>query len=92
MTVKYEKRNHVATITIDNPDKGNILDRQTSADIAAAWQHVWDDGDVRAIILTGTGDRHFCAGHNLATRPDITPEERERSARREHLLGAGRHG
>ena len=69
---QYEKRTHVATITIDNPGKGNILDRQTSADIAAAWQEVWDDADVRAVILTGTGDRHFCAGHNLATRPDIT--------------------
>ena len=87
MTVKYEKRAHVATITIDNPDKGNILDRQTSADIAAAWQQVWDDGEVRAVILTGTGDRHFCAGHNLATRPDITAEERER-VRAENIFWA----
>jgi enoyl-CoA hydratase/E-phenylitaconyl-CoA hydratase/naphthyl-2-hydroxymethylsuccinyl-CoA hydratase len=29
-------------------------------------------------ILTGVGERHFCAGHNLAPRPDITEEERER--------------
>jgi enoyl-CoA hydratase/carnithine racemase len=40
---------------------------------------VWDDRDVRAVILTGTGQRHFCAGHNLATRPDITVDERERA-------------
>jgi enoyl-CoA hydratase/carnithine racemase len=31
------------------------------------------------VILTGTGQRHFCAGHNLATRPDITVEERDRA-------------
>ena len=55
MTIKYEKKAYVAYITIDNPDKGNILDRQTSADIALAWQQAWDDGDVRAIVLTGAG-------------------------------------
>lgn len=78
MGVLYEKKQHIAYITINNPDKANILDRQTSAEIAEVWKEVWDDWDVRVGILTGTGDRYFCAGHNLATRPDITPEEQER--------------
>ena len=38
---------------------------------------MWEDRDVRCAILTGAGDRHFCGGHNLAKRPDITEEERE---------------
>lgn len=78
MAVQYEKRGAIAYVTIDNPQKANILDRQTSAEIAEVWKDVWEDWDVRAAILTGKGDRHFCAGHNLATRPDITAEERER--------------
>ena len=78
MAVQYEKRGNIAYVTIDNPQKANILDRPTSDEIAEVWKEIWDDWDVRVTILTGKGDRHFCAGHNLATRPDITPEERER--------------
>ncbi|MCH8062043.1 MAG: enoyl-CoA hydratase/isomerase family protein [Chloroflexi bacterium] len=78
MGVLYEKKGHIAYITIDNPEKANILDRPTSDELSEIWKEVWDDFDIRVAILTGTGDRHFCAGHNLATRPDITVEERER--------------
>ena len=78
MGVLYEKKGNIAYITINNIEKANILDRATSDEIAEAWKNVWDDRDVRVVILTGVGDRHFCAGHNLETRPDITAEERER--------------
>lgn len=78
MAVHYEKRENIAYITIDNPQKANILDRPTSDAIAEVWKEVWEDWDVRAVILTGSGDRYFCAGHNLAAPPGITPEERER--------------
>jgi enoyl-CoA hydratase/carnithine racemase len=77
--ILYEKRDKIATITLNNPEKANILDHETSHEISEAWKEVWDDRDVRAVILTGTGQRHFCAGHNLATRPDITVEERDRA-------------
>lgn len=76
--ILYEKRHKVAYVTINNPDKANILDRETSDAISEVWQEVWEDRQVRVVILTGTGERHFCAGHNLATRPDVTVEERER--------------
>lgn len=78
MAVDYLKRDGIGYVTINNPSKANILDRQTSNDISEIWNDVWEDRDVRTVILTGTGDRHFCAGHNLDSRPDITPEERER--------------
>jgi enoyl-CoA hydratase/carnithine racemase len=78
MGITYEKSNHIAYITISNPDKANILDRETSNEISEAWKDVWEDADVRVAILTGSGDRHFCAGHDLAPRPDVTEEERLR--------------
>ena len=78
MGVIYDKRDHIGYITINNPEKANILDRETSNQLREVWTDVWEDRDVRVVILTGAGDRHFCAGHNLATRPDITNEERER--------------
>jgi enoyl-CoA hydratase/carnithine racemase len=78
MGVLYEKKNGIAYITINNPEKANILDKATSDELTEVWKEIYDDWEVRVAILTGAGDRHFCAGHNLAVRPDITPEERER--------------
>ena len=78
MGVLYEKKNGIAYITINNPEKANILDKGTSDELTEVWKEIYDDWEVRVAILTGAGDRHFCAGHNLAVRPDITPEERER--------------
>ena len=78
MGVIYEKRGAVGFVTIDNPEKANILDRDTSNRLADVWKEVWEDWDVRVAIITGTGERHFCAGHNLAPRPGVTDEERER--------------
>lgn len=77
MPIDYEKRNGVAYITLNNPGKANIMDKQTSDDISAAWIDVWEDRDIRCAILTGAGDTHFCGGHNLAPRPGVTDEDRE---------------
>ncbi len=77
MAIDYQKRDGVAYITLNNPDKANILDKKTSDEISAAWIDLWEDRRVRCAILTGAGERHFCGGHNLAPRPGVTEEERE---------------
>jgi enoyl-CoA hydratase/carnithine racemase len=77
MGIKYETRDQVAYITIANPDRANVLDKATSDELAQAFIDVWEDRDVRVAILTGEGERHFCAGHNLAPRPDLTSDEVE---------------
>ena len=77
MPLIYEKRDGVAYITLDNPAKANILDKKMSDDISAAWIDLWEDRHIRCAILTGAGNKHFCGGHNLAPRKDVTAEERE---------------
>ncbi len=77
MPLDYAKRDGVAYITLNNPSKANILDKKMSDDISAAWIDLWEDRHIRCAILTGTGDKHFCGGHNLAPRHDVTEEERE---------------
>ena len=77
MGIKYEIREHIAYITIANPDRANVLDKATSDELSEAFINVWEDRDVRVAIITGEGDRHFCAGHNLTPRPDLTAEEIE---------------
>lgn len=77
MPLDYEKRDGVAYITMNNPAKANILDKTMSDDISDAWTDIWEDRAIRCVIVTGAGDRHFCAGHNLAARPDLTAEDKE---------------
>ncbi len=77
MAIDFEKRDGVAYITLNNPEKANILDKATSDAISEAWIELWEDRDIRCAILTGKGDRHFCGGHNLSPRPEMTEEERE---------------
>ena len=78
MAIDYEKRDGVAYITLNNPEKANILDKPTSDALSEAWIDLWEDRDIRCAILTGKGERHFCGGHNLAPRPDLSEDERER--------------
>jgi enoyl-CoA hydratase/carnithine racemase len=77
LAIDYVKRDGVAYITLNNPSKANILDKKTSDAISDAWIDLWEDRHIRCAILTGAGDRHFCGGHNLQPRPDLTQEDRE---------------
>src|SRR5205809_2891785 len=77
MPIQYEKRDGVAYITLNNPAKANIFDKPTADAISEAWIDLWEDRAIRCAILTGKGDTHFCGGHNLARRKNITQEERE---------------
>lgn len=77
MGIDYAVNGHIATITINNPERANVLDHATSAELTEAWRQVWEDRNVRAAIITGTGERHFCAGHDLTPRPGVSAEETE---------------
>jgi enoyl-CoA hydratase/carnithine racemase len=53
------------------------MDQETSDQLDQAYREIWDDSDMRVTILTGEGDKYFCAGHNLTPNPDVTADERE---------------
>ncbi len=77
MAIDYEVRDHIGYITLNMPEKANILDRDTSDQITQVWKDAWTDRDVRVVIITGAGKRHFCAGHNLQVPEGVTAEDRE---------------
>ena len=60
-------RPHVALVTIDRPEKANSLDPPTIRELAAAWREIADDAEIRVAILTGAGNRIFCAGMDMTT-------------------------
>jgi E-phenylitaconyl-CoA hydratase len=63
--VSYEKRGHVAVITLNRPERMNALGRELGAELRAAEAEFAQDDDVWIGIYTGAGDRAFCAGRDL---------------------------
>jgi enoyl-CoA hydratase/carnithine racemase len=57
----------VATITLNRPEQRNSMGPQMLRDIGAALQTARDDPAVRVVVLTGAGDKAFCAGADLAS-------------------------
>lgn len=66
--VLLEKRDHVAVITMNRPERLNALGREGGAELSAVMQEVETDPDVRVAIITGAGDRAFSVGADLKDR------------------------
>src|ERR1044072_8187368 len=60
-----EKRGQAFWITINRPEKRNALNGDVIAGITKGYRDAHDDKDVRVIVLTGAGDKAFCAGADL---------------------------
>ena len=65
MTIRFECEGAVALLTIDRPKVHNALDFETSDALVDAWIRFRDDDALRVGILTGAGERAFCAGADL---------------------------
>ena len=65
MTVRLDIADHVARVTVDRPAVLNALDAAATAALEAVWQQLEADRDVRAVVLTGAGERAFCAGADM---------------------------
>lgn len=63
--VLYEVDGHLATVTINRPDKMNAMDPETYRALSEAWIRIRDDPDVWAAIVTGAGTDAFSAGADL---------------------------
>jgi enoyl-CoA hydratase/carnithine racemase len=63
--VIYEKDGHIATITINRPDKLNAIDARTSFELRQSFSDFRDNDDLWVAIVTGAGDRAFSTGNDL---------------------------
>ncbi len=62
--VAYSQRGHVATITLNRPERRNALNPQAYSEIEAAFHHAAADDAVRCVIVTGA-DPAFCSGEDV---------------------------
>ena len=70
MAVRVERpadHPHVAVVTIDRPARANSLDPPTLCALAEAWRQIATDADIFCAVLTGAGERVFCAGMDMTT-------------------------
>jgi enoyl-CoA hydratase/carnithine racemase len=63
--VLYEVADGVATVTLNDPEKRNMLSGSMLTDLVAAMEMARDSEEVRAVVLTGAGEKVFCAGADL---------------------------
>jgi enoyl-CoA hydratase len=63
--ILYDKRDGVATITINRPEARNALNAAVLAGLGLGIEAADADPEIRAVVITATGDRAFCAGMDL---------------------------
>ena len=82
-----ERRESELWLTIARPDKANALTVELMERMAAAIADGASDADVRALVITGAGERVFCAGVDVREKPEDGNMERHRE-RRSYALAA----
>jgi crotonobetainyl-CoA hydratase len=65
VSVLFSRVDHVATVTIDRPDRMNAVDAATESELMAIWNEIEADRAIRVVVLTGSGERAFCTGADM---------------------------
>ncbi|MFQ5517326.1 MAG: enoyl-CoA hydratase/isomerase family protein [Acidimicrobiia bacterium] len=91
MSIATERRNHTLIVTLDRPHARNAINLEMSRRLIETWHAFAADPELRVAVLTGTGDKAFCAGADLkevgSWYSSMTSEERTRRAETEPGLG-----
>src|SRR5580698_9162883 len=73
--VRLDRRGAVAVLTLDRADRRNALSRDTLHALGRLGRELADDDGVRAIVITGAGDKAFCAGADLKERQGMSTDD-----------------
>ncbi len=72
-------RPHVLQVTLNRPSSGNAINTQMGKELLGLWNDLTEDsGDIRCVVVTGSGDRIFCAGGDLKERNGMTKADWQR--------------
>lgn len=85
--ILVEKKEKIAQITINRPSKLNALNKATIEELHEAFKALQDDKSVRAIIITGSGEKAFVAGADISEFADFDEKQgAELAAKGQELL------
>lgn len=71
-SIIYEKKEFIASITLNRPDSGNAISAQLSQELADVCAHIKSDEEMNVVIITGAG-KHFCLGTDLTEQKTEPP-------------------
>lgn len=74
-TILIESLENIATITINRPEKLNALNKETIQELHDAFKQLNEDKKVKAIIVTGSGEKAFVAGADISEFANFSVEE-----------------
>jgi enoyl-CoA hydratase len=80
--VLYEKRGAIAYVTLNRPKVLNALKQAVFAELKSAFEDARNDASIRGVILTGSGDKAFAAGADIAEMSNYTGIEAGEATRR----------
>ncbi|RYI32718.1 MAG: enoyl-CoA hydratase/isomerase family protein, partial [Acetobacteraceae bacterium] len=75
LSVRLHLSGPVATLTLDNPAKLNCFTAEMLSQLAAHLETIEADPDLRAVILTGEGDKAFCSGADINAWGGLSPAD-----------------
>ena len=71
--VRYERSGSSALVTIDRPERRNAVDGETAEQLQECFERFERDDDARVMVLTGAGEKAFCAGADLKAIQTLDP-------------------
>jgi enoyl-CoA hydratase len=74
-TIKTSLDNHIFTITINRPDKLNALNQTVLNELSSAMDKAYNDVEIKAVIITGAGEKAFVAGADIAEFVAVKDDE-----------------
>ncbi len=84
--VRTDRDSGVAVVTLNRPERLNAVDLAMADELASTWGELRFDDSVRAVVLTGAGERAFCTGID---RDAVVPQPNSPYAQDDPLLGIG---
>jgi enoyl-CoA hydratase/carnithine racemase len=85
-TLLYEKREGIAYVTVSRPEKLNALNRQVMEELSDCFAAIQKDEEVRAVILTGAGEKAFAAGADIQELATLSAVEGKEISARGHKI------
>ncbi|MFA8439038.1 enoyl-CoA hydratase [Pueribacillus sp. YX66] len=74
-TILFDVQNNLATITLNRPEAANAFSKQLLCELKEILEEIKYNPSIRAVIITGSGDKVFCAGADLKERTGMSEIE-----------------
>ncbi|MGH9016672.1 MAG: enoyl-CoA hydratase/isomerase family protein [Acidimicrobiales bacterium] len=91
-TILYEEQEGVAVVTLNRPDVLNAFNQKMQEELRELWRSLRRNNDVRAIVLTGSGEKAFCSGidRKESIEEGYLPREKNKATGDNRVSKAGR--